>query len=533
MPTLSLVQLWRTVAWFVALSVFAAPNQPPGYQPLLRTGLAQVEPALDETFLILAQLESRPGWTHFPHAILAAAVLPDRHPLALRIGDLLAREHESGAFTNRLDWHRDTYMWLEAYRLLAPRLDPPRRARWQKCLRAQIETLAADTARDESAPRLTGLFLGTSPNHYALWASTVFLGGKVFDVPAWSALGRRILSRFVLEQHPDGFWGEQSTAAPTLGYNALTLSAVGVYWEHSQDPAAFEALRRSTNLHANFTYSDGHPAELLNDRNRHWFVSPWAHFAFSHFPHGRALAARSIPAELTLETLGRLAQNQLYWHPGPTGPAPNRSLQIPISLQQSGDWTVILSGLTGRAPAASPWFLDRQSHVSVYHDRLGLIVNGAPSKRQPELATFAESIALDGYASADQVSLAYEGFTARIKATLRPDVGLTFALRPHGPNPPAGVRVALQLQLYAGETLETASGRSVVLGPELVSIDDCGPWIRHHGWTIHLPPGASLRWPQFGYNPYRGKPDDALSYAVGLVAWRQSLSDAQVLISVP
>ena len=39
------------------------------------------------------------------------------------------------------------------------------------------------------------------------------------------------------------------------------------------------------------------------------------------------------------------------------------------------------------------------------------------------------------------------------------------------------------------------------------------------------------RW--FGYNPYRGKPDDALSYAVGLVAWRQSLSDAQVLISVP
>ncbi|MCX6605940.1 MAG: hypothetical protein NTV52_20430, partial [Acidobacteria bacterium] len=164
---------------------------------------------------------------------------------------------------------------------------------------------------------------------------------------------------------------------------------------------------------------------------------------------------------------------------------------------------------------------------------LGLIVNGAPSKRQPELATFAESIALDGYASADQVSLAYEGFTARIKATLRPDVGLTFALRPHGPNPPAGVRVALQLQLHPGESLETASGRSVVLGPELVSIDDCGSWIRHHGWTIHLPAGASLRWPQFGYNPYRDKPDDALRYAVGLVAWRQSLVDAVVRISVP
>ena len=165
------------------MSVCAAPDPPPGYQPLLQAGSAQVEPALDETFLMLSQLESRPGWTHFPHAILAAAVLPDRHPLALRIGGLLAREHESEAFTNRLDWHRDTYMWLEAYRLLAPRLDAPRRARWQACLRAQITALAADTVRDEHAPRLTGLFLSTSPNHYALFASTVFLGGKVFNVP--------------------------------------------------------------------------------------------------------------------------------------------------------------------------------------------------------------------------------------------------------------------------------------------------------------------------------------------------------------
>ena len=226
-----------------------------------------------------------------------------------------------------------------------------------------------------------------------------------------------------------------------------------------------------------------------------------------------------------------MAQNHLYWHPGPSGPAPRRPLQLPVSRQQSGDWTVILSGLTG--PGFSRWFLDRQSHLSVYHARLGLIINGAPSKRQPELAAFAESIARDGQANPAGVALAYEGFTASIKAELNHDVGLTFALRPHGPAPPPSVRVALQLQLHPGETLETASGRSVVLGPEPVAIDDCGSWIRHHGWTIHLPPGASLRWPRFGYNPYRGKPDDALAYPVGLVAWRQYLTSAQVLISVP
>ena len=116
------------------------------------------------------------------------------------MGNLLAREHAAGAFTNRLDWHGDASMWLEAYRIL--------RARWQLGLRAQITALAADTARDESAPRLTGLFLGTCPNRYAIWASTVYLGGKILAVPAWTALGQRVLARFACEQHPDGFSGE-------------------------------------------------------------------------------------------------------------------------------------------------------------------------------------------------------------------------------------------------------------------------------------------------------------------------------------
>ena len=64
------------------------------------------------------------------------------------------------------------------------------------CSRAQLKTLATNSARDESATRLTGLFLGTCPDRYALWASTVYLGGKVLAVPAWTALGQRVLARF-------------------------------------------------------------------------------------------------------------------------------------------------------------------------------------------------------------------------------------------------------------------------------------------------------------------------------------------------
>ena len=37
-------------------------------------------------------------------------------------------EGEAGVYTKRTDHHRDTYMWLEAYRILEPKLGEPRRA---------------------------------------------------------------------------------------------------------------------------------------------------------------------------------------------------------------------------------------------------------------------------------------------------------------------------------------------------------------------------------------------------------------------
>jgi hypothetical protein len=39
--------------------------------------------------------------------------------LALKIGDLLATEHERGSYQSRLNSDRDTYMWLDSYRVAA------------------------------------------------------------------------------------------------------------------------------------------------------------------------------------------------------------------------------------------------------------------------------------------------------------------------------------------------------------------------------------------------------------------------------
>src|SRR5271157_1033484 len=96
----------------------AASELPGQYFRLLNAGVTQVEQRLAaEPTADLQALEARPGWRHFPSAILAAAVLytqknpanprcgdPKTLATALALGDLLAREQERGQFMTRLDY---------------------------------------------------------------------------------------------------------------------------------------------------------------------------------------------------------------------------------------------------------------------------------------------------------------------------------------------------------------------------------------------------------------------------------------------
>ena len=246
---------------------------PGQYFRLLEKGAAQVEqqvaaqPAAD-----LKTLEARgDGWRLFPHTVLVAAVLyakkdaanhryhdPKMLALALRIGDLLAGESERGAFQARLNSDRDTYMWLDAYRILEPHLRAERRAHWRRELERNITGLAADSAERSDFPGFQSPFIGTSPNHLSLWASTVYLAGRVFGNREWVEIATRVMRRFSTEeQSPDGFWGEHERSLPTPGYDYTSYTGVALYYEHSHDPAALQALRRGLDFHEYFTYPDG------------------------------------------------------------------------------------------------------------------------------------------------------------------------------------------------------------------------------------------------------------------------------------
>jgi hypothetical protein len=456
---------------------------------------------------------------------------------------LLASENEKGKFTPRLDSDWDTYTWLEAYRILEGDLGAERRERWKHAILENTEPLASDAAERLNFPWYQSPYIGTSPNHYSQWAELLFLAGRVFDKPDWVKLGADILHRFAAsEQTPDGYWGEHSRIGPTVGYDHLTLSAVALYAEYVHDPAVIDALRRSTTFHMYFTYPDGTPVETVNNRNRHWTVSAWGQFAFTHFPDGRRYAEflsqfadQSKPA---MDVLGRISQDALYYHEGPSAPIPQDQeryayqMSIPAGIRKAGPWVVSLSGIVETQAVNNQFYLDRQANFSVFHSKLGLIISGANSKRQPELATFREkfggtinhmplSSRLQMNEARDRLSLAYNTFFTElyVEPPSAGEVKFRFVINGKG-TPPEEAFATLQLALKAGEMLETGAGRKFTLGNEHVELgpEEIGGWIRHHGWTLRVEPTTRLAWPVYPFNPYANGPETALEFAVGALS---------------
>ena len=529
------------------------------YFQLLEAGITRVEKRLaDEKNVTLASLESQPGWTHFPNAILMPAVLYTKShalnkrygdasllQLAENIGDLLVTEYDKGNYTARGDNDWDTYMWLEAYRVLETKLGEERRLRWQKVLVKELELLEPRLALCQDYPMYNAPYITTSPNHYSIYASTLLVGGHVFNKPGWVKLARKVLRRFcVEEQTPDGYWGEHSKEGPTTGYDYLTVTQIALYWEYSKDPEAIKALRRSTDFHQYFTYPDGTPVETINDRNRYWGVSMWGHFGFSHFPDGRRYAAflasfspyggdtKSYGGDM--QSLGRIAQDALYYHEGKTSPIPQdqpnymHAMKVKAGIRKTGPWVVSLSGIIAPPVSLNTFFLDRQSNLSIFNEKKGLIISGANSKHQPELATFTEVIGsdsihmpvssrLDMGEKSDRLAIAYNTYFAILEVPKPSEKQLKFHFTTTYKWGDATSGMTLQLVLKPGEMLETGTGKKVMIGTDKIELgdDDLGGMIKQNGWTLHLPPGMHLSWPIYTYNPYKGKPETDLIHAVG------------------
>lgn len=503
----------------------------------------------------VGRLEANPPDRENLGGMLAAAVLyTKQHPanpayhdkkkleVALKLGDWAAKYSETDAANEyRRDLLWEMQYWIDGYRLLNSELGAERRDRWRRGIEKMVGWFATDIAACADFPRYQSGFLTYSINLLSMRAVNTYLAGRVLPNKDWENLGTHILHRIAAEeQSSDGYWGELTDNGPATGYNYVTMSSVALYCEHSDDAAALESLRRATDFHKHFTWPDGTPVETVNGRNRIRAVSPFGSFGFSHWPDGRRyaefLTQFFLERQIGSRDLGRMAQNALYYHDGPTAPIPQDlpnsayRMQRPAGMRKSGPWTVCLSGLID-APSASQFQLDRQGNLSIYHAKTGLIVTGGNSKHQPELATLAEkgkdhfttipinsNLRMDD--KRDRLGLGFQSFFA--EAEMSPAsadrLPFHFTIVERGSVLPQGSELHLQLCLKAGEELETAKSKVTLdenrleLGP-----DQIGGWIRHHGWTLHVDPTATLTWPVFPFNPYQNGPETRIRSAVGIL----------------
>src|SRR5438093_542060 len=187
-------------------------KRPEQYFRLMEAELAPIETRLE------ADPKAEIGLNECPGVVLAVAVLYSKQhaanpacgdvpklALALKVGDLLADGFERGEFQKLLNHPWGTYLWLDAYRLLEKDLGVQRAARWRGELEKDVQAIFSNVAARVDSPRYQAPFIITSTNHYAQWASTVYLAGRMFQHNEWETLGARVMHRLAAdEQTADG-----------------------------------------------------------------------------------------------------------------------------------------------------------------------------------------------------------------------------------------------------------------------------------------------------------------------------------------
>ena len=457
---------------------------------------------------------------------------------ALKAGDWLAAiVNEDGQFvpvvdgvkTNPLDSHRALYCWAEAFGLLRDKLGEKRAASWSAALRRGGQRLCDDMRARINRPRITAPFLGTSPNHFGLWCTTVNRIGTLLGLDDWEADSRAALARFVREVAPGGYWAEHD--GPTMSYDYLNTAVAAYYWHYYKDPEALDAIRANTDFHSHWTTPDGIDIATVDERNRSHFApgSGFGLFSFANFPAGRRYARFKLLATLGdgrdplnsigLADLGRLAQNAHYHTDGQEAEIPQEMPSYrhvladrPAVVRKNGGWVYSISALVSPESPNNQFFLDRTMPVSLWREGIGAILGGGNTKNQPELVTFAavrggrvEAQPLDallrGSWDGDTLCVGEEGFSCRMTFVVEDQhTTLVRAQAEKTYNHPNSALLQLQFRLHDGGRL-SVDGESLTVDKTRIELK--GPLtLEHNGWRAELPEGSAFEWPFYTYFPY-------------------------------
>ncbi|MFC7621441.1 hypothetical protein [Microlunatus sp. GCM10028923] len=412
--------------------------------------------------------------------------------------------------------------WIRAWGLIRDAMPADRRAAWDSALTLAVDGIVA-TALTEPIRNI--------PAHHAMG---VYAAAQVLGRDDWAAAATDYLHRTVAEQDPAGFWSEHR--GPVVAYNVVYVDALGCYLGMSGDRAVLPALERAAAFHANLTYPDGTLVETVDERNyyRHSQASLSVGFLASAAGRGylrwlhRVQGSEGGP--VAADTIASMIK---YGHDGPAEEVAAERAEHRFVLgaddalvERREPWFATVSAYHG-PQGPNRWIQDRQAHLSVYHDAVGLILSGSNTRLQPLWSTFTVGDpALLAHRAGDEDP----DFSVRpgldhlpASATLRPDelgldldyAGVPVSVRLELTEDSATVRyglhgesdrpVAAQAGLVAklGEPWQAGDhGGTLDAKPIRLTGADCGGWFAHRGWRVTLPDEAVLSWPVLPHNPY-------------------------------
>lgn len=409
--------------------------------------------------------------------------------------------------------------WIRAYGLIRDGMPPDRRKRWEDAL---IHGYTGIAKTQLTRPV-------NIPAHQAM---SLYIAGQLFDRPEWREQAKAFMAKVVAAQDPVGFWTEHY--GPVVGYSFVYTDALGVYYAVSKDESVLPALRRAAQFHAAFTYPDGSNVETVDERNPYRGGSCPGNVGFSFTPEGRGYLLHQWAIRVAADP-DNMASFILYGEEGPTLPTPAQHDQTWVSadrkalIKREGEWFVCLSAYC--CPVyGKRWIQDRQNLVSIYHDKLGLILGGGNTKLQPLWSNFTvgdtallsrkpgetnpkftppKGLVHIPYASSlvrtesPGLLLDYDGERCKINVDLVDDSTAVIRLKA---TRETGRAVAAHLTLlpHFGKPVTCERSDEKPLGPEpfALSSKEAGSWIEHAGWRLSLPEGATVTWPVLPHNPY-------------------------------
>lgn len=456
---------------------------------------------------------------------------------------LVDAQDENGTFefikTDGSRWGR-TYMpwtfyhWLEAHALLKDALPADVEARWRGGLELGYNGLCREMRET------------TAVHNIPTWkAMSLVRAGRLFGRDDWADAGREGIYRAVREQSPDGFWFEGG--GPTTRYNSVYVHAIGLYYHFTGDKAVEDALKRATDFHVSFTYPDGVPVETVDGRV---LYSDGANVTglpgFLPFPQGRALTNLIVgsaydrfrgqgrgdekpgtPPSAHVASAYRVLDGlrEAECAPIPQSAPKHRGIyRGRAAIVKDGPFFACLSGYLTRLvdygwQLESRWIKDRQNYVSLWHERLGLLIGGGNSKYTPKFSTFNVVRGRRHTLVADESTVAFDGEAARldmdydgVRCVCSLDVlgadAVRFRFSAEDRRPTEGEDVTvtgrLLLRLFRGEKL-THQGHTSEIDPKATLAWKLGPdapLSSGRGWVLECPGSATIEWPEYPFNPY-------------------------------